>query len=205
VLSSRSATGSFAIFLPPSGSWDRRGLVRSEKLGTSPRRVPRPVQERGRLRHGHRIGLADLPQYLIHATLLPIRPRRTYATTVSQSPPECLEHRRTGALVPSGSSSTVSGASGGSCSASKDVFIMLQSSPTTAASHNPCYQREVIPQNPTLPGLWLTLVVERNRNRAGTFRSSYGLNFVKSQLGEVRRTPLPRTSVNSPPYTQRRM
>src|SRR5215218_9100376 len=76
------------MFLPPSGSWDRRrGLVRSEKLGTSPRRVPRPVQERGRLRHGHRIGLADLPQYLIHAALLPIRPRRTYATTVSQSPP----------------------------------------------------------------------------------------------------------------------
>src|SRR5215218_3091662 len=62
------------MFLPPSGSWDRRrGLVRSEKLGTSPRRVPRPVQERGRLRHGHRIGLADLPQYLIHAALLPIR------------------------------------------------------------------------------------------------------------------------------------
>jgi hypothetical protein len=40
---------------------------------------------------------------------------------------------------------------------------MLQSSPTTAASHNPCYQREVIPQNPTLPGSWLTLVVEQNR------------------------------------------
>src|SRR5215204_4227470 len=72
---------------------------------------------------------------------------------------------------------------------------MLQSSPTTAASHNPCYQREVIPQNPTLQGLWLTLVVERNRNRAGTFRSSYGLNFVKSQLGEVRGIYLPRTQV----------
>src|SRR5215218_10826156 len=82
------------MFLPPSGSWDRRrGLVRSEKLGTSPRRVPRPVQERGRLRHGHRIGLAALPQYLIHAALLPIRPRRTYATTFSQSPPERPRYR----------------------------------------------------------------------------------------------------------------